>query len=121
MIENFPFMLSVSKHSAIFFSNLLTLLLLLELLELSILLLDLSLLCRQLLLHGLFLLLPRLHLVADQGAADQPYGSADARAGAGMPCSAADDGAQAGPGKGSDAGALFSRCQRLRAAEKKRR
>ena len=114
-------MLRLSKHSEAFSSNLLALLLRLELLELSVLLLDLSLLRRQLLLHGLFLLLPRLHLVADQGAADQPYGSADAGAGAGMPCSAADDGAQAGPGKGSDAGALFSRCQRLRAAEKTRR
>jgi hypothetical protein len=49
----------------------LALLLRLELLELSVLLLDLSLLGRQLLLHSLILLLPRLHLVADQGAADQ--------------------------------------------------
>ena len=96
----------------------LALLLRLELLELSVLLLDLSLLGRQLLLYGLFLLLPRLHLVADQGAADQPNCSADAGAGSGMSCSAADDGAQAGSGKGSDAGALFSRRQRLRAAEK---
>jgi hypothetical protein len=48
----------------------LALLLLLELLDLLILSLDLRLLCRQLLLHGLVLLLPRLHLVADQGAAD---------------------------------------------------
>jgi len=49
----------------------LTLLLRLELLELLILPLDLSLLSCQLLLHSLLLFLPRLHLVADQGAADQ--------------------------------------------------
>jgi len=121
MIENFPFMLSVSKHSAIFFSNLLALLLLLELLELSILLLDLSLLCRQLLLHGLFLLLPCLHLVADQSAADQTDCSADARTGTGISCSAPDDGAQAGSGKSSDSSAFLPRRQRLRTAQKKRR
>ena len=51
-------------------ANLLTLLLRLELLEFSVLLLDLSLLGRHLLLHGLILLLPCLHLVTDQGAAD---------------------------------------------------
>ena len=51
-------------------ANALTLLLRLELLELSDLLLDLSLLGRHLLLHGLILLLPCLHLVTDQGAAD---------------------------------------------------
>ena len=96
----------------------LTLLLRLELLELSVLLLDLSLLGRQLLLHGLFLLLPRLHLVADQGAADQANCSANAGAGSGMACGAADNGAQAGSGKSSDAGALFPRRQRLRTAEK---
>ena len=59
-----------SRSIPTFFSDLLTLLLRLELLEFSVLLLDLSLLCRHLLLHGLILLLPRLHLVADQSAAD---------------------------------------------------
>jgi len=53
----------------------------LELLEFLILPLDLSLLRRQLLLHGLILLLLRLHLVADQSAADQADGSADPGAG----------------------------------------
>jgi hypothetical protein len=40
-----------------------------ELLDLPICPVDLSLLCRHLLLQILFLLLPRLHLIADQGAA----------------------------------------------------
>jgi hypothetical protein len=78
------------------------------------------LLCRQLLLHGLFLLLPCLHLVADQSATDQTDCSAYAGASTGISCSAPDDGAQAGSGKSSDAGALFPRCQRFRAADKKR-
>jgi hypothetical protein len=91
-------------------------LLLLELLKFLILPLDLSLLCRQLLLHGLILLLPRLHLVADQGAADQANRSADTGASARISCSAPDDGAQAGSGKSSDASALFPRRQRLRTA-----
>jgi len=77
-------MLRPSKHSEPFSSNLLTLLLRFELLEFSVLLLDLSLLGRELLLHGLFLLLSRLHLVADQGAADQTDRSADAGAGSRM-------------------------------------
>ena len=94
----------------------LTLLLSLELLQLSVLLLDLSLLSRQLLLHGLFLLLPRLHLVADQGAADQTDCSAYAGSGSSMSCSAANDGAQAGSGQSSDAGALLPRRQRFRTA-----
>src|SRR5262245_32052577 len=114
-------MLRLSKHSEPFSSNLLTLLLRFELLEFSVLLLDLSLLGRQLLLHGLILLLPRLHLVADQGAADQANRSADAGAGSGVSSSAADDGAQAGPGESSDAGALLPRGQRFRTADKNRR
>jgi hypothetical protein len=76
-----------------FSSNLLALLLRLELLDLLILSLDLSLLGLQLLLHGLILLLPGLHLVADQSAADQANCSADASSGSGMSCGAADDGA----------------------------
>ena len=91
----------------------LALLLRLELLQLPVLLLDLSLLCRQLLLHRLFLLLSRLHLVADQGAADQTDCSADAGSGSGVSCSAANDGAQARSGQSSDAGALLPRRQRL--------
>ena len=46
----------------------LPLLLLLELLDFLILPLDLRLLGRQLLLHGLLLLVARLHLIPDQGA-----------------------------------------------------
>ena len=41
---------------------------------------DLSLLRRHLPLQILFLLLPRLHLIADQGAAEQPDSGADAGA-----------------------------------------
>jgi hypothetical protein len=63
-----------------------------ELLEFEALPLDLSLLRRHLLLHILFLLLPRLHLIADQGAAEQP-----------------DSGADAGAGESSNARAFFSR------------
>ena len=59
-----------SRSIPTFFSQPVTLLLRLELLELSVLLLDLSLLGRHLLLHGLILLLPCLHLVTDHGAAD---------------------------------------------------
>jgi hypothetical protein len=87
----------------------LALLLLLELLDLLILSLDLRLLCRQLLLHGLVLLLPRLHLVADQGAADQTYGSTNAGASAGISCGAANNRAQTGASKSSDTGALLPR------------
>ncbi len=76
----------------------LALLLLLELLDLLILPLNLRLLCRQLLLHGLVLLLARLHLVADQSAADQAYCGTDTGAGAGVSCGAANDGAQTGSG-----------------------
>jgi len=42
-----------------------------ELLDLPICPVDLSLLCRHPLLQILFVLLPRLHLIADQGAAEQ--------------------------------------------------
>ena len=80
-----------------------------ELLDLSIDPLDLSLLLRHLPLQILFLLLPRLHLIADQGAADQSDSGADAGAGAGVAGSAADDRAQAGAGESSDRGAFFSR------------
>ena len=62
-----------------------------ELLDLPICPVDLSLLRRHLLLQILFLLLPRLHLIADQGAAEQPDSGADAGAGAGVAGSAADD------------------------------
>ena len=109
----------LSKHSEPLSSNLLALLLRLELLELSVLLLDLSLLSRQLLLHGLILLLPRLHLVADQGAADQAYCGADAGAGARMSRGAANDGAQTGSSESSDSSALLPRRQRLRTADEK--
>jgi hypothetical protein len=51
-----------------------------ELLDLSIGPVDLSLLRGHLLLQILFLLLPCLHLIADQGAADQPDSGADAGA-----------------------------------------
>src|SRR5262249_43909260 len=97
----------------------LALLLRLELLDFLILPLDFCLLCRQLLLHSLVLLLARLHLVADQGAADQAYCGPDTSAGAGMSCGAANDGAQTGSGQSSDSRALLSRCQRLRATNDK--
>ncbi len=67
-------------------------LLLFQLLELLFCPLDLSLLCGHLLLQLLFLLLPRLYLVTDQGAADQAYCSAYAGAHARMSRGAADDG-----------------------------
>ena len=75
----------------------LALLLRLELLELLVLPLDLRLLGLQLLLHRLILLLARLHLIADQGAADQSYGSTDAGAGTGMTRGAADNAANPAP------------------------
>jgi hypothetical protein len=98
----------------------LALLLLLELLDLLILPLNLRLLSRQLLLHRLVLLLSRLHLVADQRAADQTHGSTDAGASAGIPCGAANNCAQTGAGKSSNSGAFLPRRQRFRAAQKKR-
>ena len=55
-----------------------------ELLDLPICPVDLSLLCRHPLLQILFLLLPRLHLIADQGAAEQANGSTNAGTGAGI-------------------------------------
>jgi len=96
----------------------LSLLLRLELLKLLILPLDLSLLRRKLLLHGLVLLLARLHLVTDQGSADQAYSSADTGAGAGVAGGAADDRTEPRAGKSSDPGALFPGGERLRAADK---
>ena len=56
-----------------------------ELLDLPICPVDLSLLCRHPLLQILFLLLPRLHLIADQGAAEQANGSTNAGTGAAFP------------------------------------
>jgi len=53
-----------------------------ELLELSLLAFDLGLLLRKLPLHRRVLILALLHLVADQGAAEEPDGSADTRTGA---------------------------------------
>jgi hypothetical protein len=55
-----------------------------ELLDLSICPVDLSLLRGHLLLQILFLLLPCLHLIADQGAAEQANGSTNAGTGAGI-------------------------------------
>jgi hypothetical protein len=70
-------------------------------------------------LHIRVLFLPSLHLITDQRPAEKSDGSPTTRAGAGIPRSTADDRAQAGSSKGSDRSALFSRRQRLRAAEKK--
>jgi hypothetical protein len=64
----------------------------LELLELSLLPLDLSLLCRQLPLHVCFLLLPRLELVANESAAEEADGGTDAGACPSVTRCAADDG-----------------------------
>ena len=87
----------------------LTLLLRLELLEFSVLLLDLSLLGRQLLLHGLILLLPGLHLVADQGAADQAYDSAYAGSYASVASGATNNGPETCASAGPDYRALLGR------------
>ena len=94
-------------HSSAY--SLLRLHLLLQLLELLFGTLELSLLCGQLLLEILFLLLSLLNLVADQGAADQAYGSAYAGAHARMPGGAADDGAQTCAGTSPDDRALLRR------------
>ena len=87
----------------------LTRLLLPELLEFHTLPLDLRVLFGQLPLHVLLLFLPCLHLIADQGAADQSDCGADAGARAGIPGGRADDCAQAGAGESSDPCAFFSR------------
>ena len=55
-----------------------------ELLDLPICPVDLSLLRRHLLLQILVLLLPRLHLIADQGPAEQANGSTNVGTGAGI-------------------------------------
>jgi hypothetical protein len=96
------------------------LLLLFKLLQFSRCPIDLGLLGGYFLLQLLFLLLPRLHLVADQGAADQAYRGSDTSAGAGISCSAANNGAQTGAGNGPDSGALLPSRQRLRTTEKER-
>ena len=88
----------------------------LELVELLLLLLDLRLLRRHLLLQRLFLLLPLLHLIADQGAADQADGGADAGAGAGKTRRRADDRPQSSAGKCADRRPLLRRRKRLRTA-----
>ena len=83
--------------------------LLLQLLKLLFCTLELSLLCGHLLLEILFLLLSLLNLVADQGAADQAYCSANAGAYASMARGAADDSSQTGAGTSPDDRALLGR------------
>jgi hypothetical protein len=62
-----------------------------ELIQLSFLSLDLSLLRRQLPLHVFFLPLPGLHLIADQRSAKQSHGSANPSTGTGVTGGGADD------------------------------
>ena len=68
----------------------------LKLIQLVLLTIDLRLLRRHPSLQVFVLLLPRLHLIADQRAAEEPDRSPDASAGAGVAGGAADDRAQAG-------------------------
>ena len=86
--------------------------LLFQLLELLFCPVDLSLLCGHLLLHLLFLLLSLLNLVADQGAADQPYDSAHAGSHASVASGATDNGSETCAGAGPDDRALLGRGQR---------
>ena len=69
-----------------------------ELIELPLLTVDLGLLGGHLTLDVGFLILPRLHLIADQSAAEETHGGTNAGAGAGIAGRAADDRAQAGTG-----------------------
>jgi hypothetical protein len=91
----------------------------LELIELSLLPINLGLLRIDAPLHFGVLVLPGLHLIADQRAAEKSHCGADTGSGAGIPSGAADDRAQAGAPDGSDRSALFSGRKRLGAAEKK--
>jgi hypothetical protein len=84
-------------------------LLCLESLEFDVLPLNLGVLRRHPPLQIIFLLLTCLHLITDQSAADQPNCRADAGAGSGISCRAADDRAQTGTGESSDRRAFFSR------------
>ena len=59
-----------------------------ELIQLPLLPVDFSLLGLKALLYVGILLLPRLHLVADQGSADEPNGSTDTGARARIPVNA---------------------------------
>jgi hypothetical protein len=91
----------------------------LELIELSLLPIDLGLLRIDPPLHLGVLVLPGLHLVADQRAAEKPHGRANAGPGAGVSRGAADDRAQAGAADGSDRSTLLSGRKRFGAAEEK--
>jgi hypothetical protein len=70
----------------------------LELIELSLLTVDLGLLGGHLTLYVGFLILPRLHLIADQSAAEKTHGRTDAGAGARVAGGATDNRTQAGTG-----------------------
>ena len=83
--------------------------LLLQLLKLLFGTLELCLLCGHLLLEILLLFLSLLNLIADQGAADQAYCSANTGAYARVSRGAADDSSQTGAGTGPDDRALLGR------------
>lgn len=93
----------------------------LELVQLPLLPVDFSLLRLKTSLYVGVLLLSRLHLIADQGSADQANGSSDAGPRAGIASRASDNRAQAGAAKGPINRALLARGQRLRASGKRNR
>jgi hypothetical protein len=78
---------------------------------------NLGLLYGQLPLYFLFLILPRLHLVADQGPADQPHGRADTGSRSGVSRSAADNRSKTRAGECANGSTLFSRGQWFGATE----
>jgi hypothetical protein len=82
---------------------------------------NLRLLRLQTSLYFSILLLPRLHLIADQRPAEKSNGSADTRARAGVAGGAADDRAQASTANGSDRSAFFSGRKRFRTADQQDR
>ena len=92
-----------------------------ELVQLPLLPVDFSLLGLKALLYIGVLLLPGLHLVPDQGSADEANGSTDARACAGIAGRATDDRAQASATEGAVDRALLARRQRLRTTGKRDR
>jgi hypothetical protein len=81
----------------------------LELIELALLLFDLRLLFGHAALKICILLLPCLHLIADQCATEKTYGRTDSGSSTGVAGRGADDAARARPGQSSIHRAFFSR------------
>jgi hypothetical protein len=81
-----------------------------ELIELSLLPLDLGLLHLHPPLHVFVLLLPRLHLIADERAPDKTDRRSDAGPGPRVSGRAADDGTQSRASQRPNGRALFPRC-----------